>query len=326
MSNQQGSTAAANQFHTFAEAADRYLAVLPAMKLKDERNRRRQVVWWQRAIGHIPLAELTPSKISAARDRLESMPVPPKVGSKAGAAKRRQPATVVRYLAALSHVLTVAVEDWGWLSENPVRNVRKPRQPPGRVRFLSSDELPRLLEACDQSTSSCLALVVLIALATGMRRGEILGLRWTDVDLEHGVLRLEDTKNNERRQVPLLGRALDLLRVRAQPPHQPDDRVFPGEIAGRPCDITKAWNTAVARAVLSDFRFHDLRHTTASYLAMRGASLLEIGVVLGQKSTQMTKRYAHLHLDHTRSVLGRMVTDVLPSLPAAEDATPTAVN
>ena len=165
----------------------------------------------------------------------------------------------MRYLAALSHVLTLAVE-WDWLSANPVRNVRKPRQPQGRVRYLSSEELPRLLAACDLSTSSALATVVLIALATGMRRGEITGLRWSDVDLEQGVLRLHDTKNGERRQIPLLGRALDVLRQQTDHPHQPNGYVFPGEIAGRPCDITKAWTTAVTKAGLVDFHFHDVRH------------------------------------------------------------------
>ena len=123
-----------------------------------------------------------------------------------------------------------------------------------------------------------------------MRRGEILNLKWSDVDLDRGAILLQTTKNGERRFVPLVGIALDLLKSRHA--DQPTNSlVFPApHCPSKPIDIVRsAWETAVEKAGISNFRFHDLRHTAASYLAMSQASLLEIGTLLGHKTVQMTK-------------------------------------
>lgn len=312
------------QSPAMSEVFDRYLNLLPTLGLKDERNRRRHVHWWRQEFNGLRLGELAPARIALARDKLLTTPIP---------ARRRQamprtlaPATVVRHLAALSHVLSVATDDWGWLESNPMRKVRKPRQPRGRVRYLSDPERTQLLQACRESTSEALLPVVILALATGMRKGEILSLRWWQVDLERGLVTLEHTKNGERRQLPLVGPALAAIVDLAGEHPQPPDLVFPGEVRGRPRDITKAWTTAVKKAGLADFRFHDLRHTTASYLAMRGASLLQIGEVLGHKSPQMTRRYAHLSIEHTREVLAGMVDATLPAETLLPARAPDAAN
>jgi integrase len=293
---------------TVGEAIDRYLELLPNVKLNDERNRRRQLAWWRAELGKLTLAQCTAARIATCRDKLLATPI----CRPGGTNKSRQPATVVRYLAALSHVLTVATDDWGWLPDNPVRKVRKPRQPRGRLRFLSDNEREALLAACRLSTSPALYPAVVLALTTGMRRGEILGLRWSDVNLADASLRLDTTKNGERRIVPLVGHALEVIRALRATAPQDAEFVFAGVKSGRPRDIATPWSTAVRRAGLVDFRFHDLRHTTASYLAMRGASLLEVGAVLGHKSAQMTKRYAHLSADHTRRVLSGMAEEMMP--------------
>ena len=122
---------------------------------------------------------------------------------------------------------------------------------------------------------------------------------WTGaaIDLATGTLRLDETKNGERRLVPVTGLALDLLRGLTN--RGAGDPVFPG-------DFRTAWGVACRRAGLVDFRFHDLRHTAASYLAMSGASLAEIAEVLGHKSLAMTKRYTHLSTDHTRKVVSKL--------------------
>ena len=294
--------------HTVVEVLDRYLDMLPSFQLKDQRNRKRHVEWWKKEFGALPLSELTPARIAAARDRLALLPVK----SGAGATRPRQPATTVRYLASLSHVLSIAVDDWAWLPENPVRKVRKPKQPRGRLRFLDDDERVRLLNACRESTSTTLYPSVVLALATGMRRGEIFSLRWHQVDLELGTITLHDTKNGERRSVYLSGYPLKVLRTWASSAPQPSAHVFPGSRAGAGRDITKPWDTALKRAGIEGFRFHDLRHTTASTLAMGGKSMVEIGEVLGHKSPQMTKRYAHLSGSHTRNVLAGMVSQFWP--------------
>ena len=186
------------------------------------------------------------------------------------------------------------------MQENPVLKISKPKISNERTRFLSDEERMRLIRACQESESKGLYPVVILALSTGMRRGEILNLKWSDVDLDRGAILLQTTKNGERRFFPLVGIALDLLRSRHS--NQPSNSlVFPAPYSSsKPIDIRSAWETALEKAGISNFRFHDLRHTAASYLAMNQASLLEIGTLLGHKTVQMTKRYAHLSNMHIR--------------------------
>ena len=216
------------------------------------------------------------------------------------------PASVNRYLAALSHVLTVGVREFKWLPDSQMRDVSKLKEPKGRVRFLSDEERARLLESCRESESRHLFIVVVLALSTGMRKSEILNLRWEDVDLDRPAIVLHDTKNQERRAIPLAGKAYNLILGLKGLRSNRSNYLFPSSDPDRPIDIRKSWQTALKRAVIEDFRFHDLRHTTASYLAMNGASLPEIAAVLGHKTYEMVKRYAHLSDQHTAEVLERM--------------------
>jgi integrase len=243
--------------HTCSETIDRYIEQLPALRLKDHANRLRQARWWHRELGDTLLSRLTPARIVLGRDRLQTRPIIAKHLRPDAPARFRQAATVVRYLATLSHILTVGAEDWGWLEANPVRRVRKPKQPRGRVRYLSDEERETLLVACHASRSKALYPIVVIALATGMRKGEILSLRWAQVDLNRGLITLEDTKNGERRQIPLVGHALETLVDWSQVPHDAHDHVFRGKAFGAHTDIHRAWKMAITKAKISDFRFHD---------------------------------------------------------------------
>jgi len=221
--------------HSVADAIDRYLALLPSLMLKDERNRRRQADWWRGRLGAVMLSELTPAGLATVRDELLVGDCGTALDAKI---ERRGPATVVRYLAALSAILTLAADDWGWLPDNPMKRVRKPKQPEGRVRYLSADELTALLGAVRQSTSQCLHDVVVLALAKGMRRREMLSLRWRHVDLERQLITLTETKNGKPRQLPLVGAALEAILGRAGIEHVVDDFVFPGGRDGACIDIT----------------------------------------------------------------------------------------
>lgn len=295
--------------HTLAEVIDRYCRDVLPRKPKAARTQGQQLAWWRKRLGHLLLSDVTSSVVAGARDDLA------RESSSAG--RTRSPATVVRYLAALSHVFAVAQADFGWVSENPLRLVKKPREPRGRVRFLSDEERERLLAACEASESKALCAIVVLALSSGMRRGEILGLRWEDVDLRRRVLVLHDTKNGERRRVPLVGRAADEL-IRLNALRESTERlVFPGRAFGKPLDIKRAWETALRRAEIEDFRFHDLRHCAASYLAMSGATLAEIAEVLGHKTLAMVKRYSHLTEAHTRGVVERMNSRIFDEQKAA---------
>lgn len=279
---------------TLAELIDRYLEqVLPVKRRRaDAKERTRALNDWKAELGAYLLAEVTPARIIEVRDQLR--------------AKGAAPATVNRRLAALSHAFTVAVREWQWLDANPVGNVSRLPEPPGRTRFLSDEERPRLLKACQASQQRALYPIVVLALATGMRRGEILGLTWEDVDTARRTIHLKRTKNGDRRLVPLTGHALAVMQEYAKVRRLDSPRVFPGTNPDKPLDFWDAWAFALKRAKITNFRFHDLRHSAASYLAMSGCTPVEIAAVLGHRTLEMVKRYAHVADAHTAAVVERM--------------------
>ena len=283
---------------TLGEMIDRYIADILPNKPKNQKNRSLHLNWWKSELGKYTLADITPPIIGEYRDKLA------KVTTNRGAL--RSPSTVVRYLAALSHAFTVAVNEWQWLDNSPMRKVTKPKEPRGRVRFLSDEERMRLLTACKESDSPYLYITVVLALSTGGRRMEILGLHWQDIDLTRGIITLHETKNGERRALALTGHALELMKAHAKIRHVNCDLVFPGKNRKAPVDVRTPWENALKRAEITDFKWHDLRHSCASYLAMNGASLAEIAEILGHKTLQMVKRYAHLSDAHVSKVVANM--------------------
>ena len=258
---------------TFDEAISRYLETILPQKPRCANSQSVQLNWWRQNLGNRVLADITPVLVAECRDKLaKGMTV---------RNHQRASSTVNRYLAVLSHLFTVAVNEWGWAEDNPLRKVTKRKEPRGRVRFLSDSERERLLAAAKKSLSSNLYLIIVLCLSTGARKMEILGLQWKDVDLERGIITLHETKNGERRVLPVTGHALELLKKHAInrsgavlvfPSHSP--------IGKRPIDVRTPFKTALKKAEITDFRFHDLRHSAASYLAMNGASLAEIAEVL----------------------------------------------
>lgn len=283
--------------HTIGDMIDRYIRDVLPSKPKNARNIVIQLNWWKAQIGYCTLSDVTSGLVVEQRDKLaRGITIQ---------GKQRSPATVVRYLAALSHVFTTAVNEWGWIEDSPMRKVSKPREARGRVRFLDEEERMRLLDACKASSNPYLYVVVILALSTGMRRGEILSLTWRDVDLDRGRIVLQQTKNGDRRLVPLTGVALELLK-QLSGEQEKDDLLFPGQSSSKPMDLRFSWEQAVKVAGIHNFRLHDCRHSCASYLAMSGASLAEIAEVLGHRTLQMVKRYAHLSEAHTQSVVANM--------------------
>jgi integrase len=145
-----------------------------------------------------------------------------------------------------------------------------------------------------------------LALSTGARKNELVSLTLSQLDLQRGVIYLNETKNGERRTLHITGYALNLLKRHIQKRRTNTDLLFPKRDGRKPIRIREAWDNAVKRAGIEDFTFHDLRHCAASYLAMNGASLAEIAEILGHKSLEMAKRYTHLSEHHTSTVLERM--------------------
>lgn len=288
--------------HTVAELVDDYISkVLPAKK--DQRNPTRQLEWWKAKLGHRRLADVTPALLIEARDALAKEIPEPHNKRKT---KKRSSTSVVRYMAALSHAFTIAVKEWQWLEYNPFTRVSRPREPRGRVRFLSDDERTALLQACQAGGHPLLYIAVVLSLSTGARKGELMGLQWKDVDLKAGRITLLDTKNGETRPLPLVGRAFELMQELQRKREERVPWVFPGRGGHKPIDLQVPWQAALKKAMIEDFRWHDLRHSAASYLAMNGATVSEIAEVLGHKQLEMVKRYAHLSPQHVAGVVERM--------------------
>jgi len=274
--------------HTLAELLDRYeKSALP--KLKSAETVKARLDWWRNIHGKNLLSDLTPDVIAKARDKLKDTP-------KQRGGGTRSAADVNRTLAALSSACSFAVKELGWLERNPMERVTKGSENKGRVRFLSDDELPAFLKACRESENQHLYLAVVLALTTGGRQSEVMGLRWPQIDLKRRTAMLGDTKNGDARALPLSGEAVALLQERAKVRSLEDDRLFPAKSGSKSpyIDLRAAFASALETAKITDFHWHDLRHTAASYLAMAGTSPLEIAKVLGHRTMAMVARYSHL--------------------------------
>jgi integrase len=174
-----------------------------------------------------------------------------------------------------------------------------------KVRYLSNNERNSLFDACKNSTWDRLYLLVLMAVITGARRSELLGLKWSDLDFDINIAYIGNSKNGQPRALPLTKEVINELSKYIQVSHS---LIFCSSVdVNKSFCFTKSWNRALKQANIQDFRFHDLRHTTASYLAQSGASLLEIAEVLGHKQIQVTKRYAHLCISHKTKLINRVL-------------------
>lgn len=284
--------------HTFNELAEEFMAHAIDPDRLD---------YWRGAFGNELLNAITPSRISKERDKLlledtARFVTPPTGDPILDAARpraKRSGATVNRYLAALSVCLAYGIKELQWLEKNPCEVIKKPKESKGRVRFLSDEERVRLLAEC--RLHSDLYLAVLLALTTGARQGEVMSLRWGQIDLKRQIITLAKTKNGETRSLALVGEAHVKLVERSKVRSLSDDRIFPPTALAKKAeylDLRQPWESALKRAKISDFRWHDLRHTAASYLVMNGVSLVEVAKVLGHRTLQMVMRYSHLADGH----------------------------
>ena len=293
---------------TLADAIDRYHKEILAHKKSNTVNQEHYLKYWKQHLGAYTLFDVSAALVVEFRNKIVGLEN--KYGRKIGAT------TANRYVQALGHVFTIAMNEWEWVDVNPIRKISKYKESRGRVRFLSDEERNKLLQACKESENSQLHRIVVLALSTGARKMEVIGLKWKDIDFDRKVIVLHETKNGERRVLPLQGYALSIIQEHSKVRALGCEYVFPsqkitrdksaGKAIYQPIDIRTAWENALAKAGIEDFRFHDLRHSAASYLAMNGASLAEIAEVLGHKTLQMVKRYAHLSEAHTSSVVASM--------------------
>jgi len=269
---------------TFGELIARYLReVTPLMRGASADTIRLKAIM-RRPIAKENMATLTSAKIAKYRDaRLQEI----------------KPSTVIRELAYFSAIINHARREWGLNIPNPVLGVRKPAQPQGRNRILTFEEERLLLDACKPLANRNIYTrpFVILALETCMRRGELLNLRWDNINYQAKTAYLALTKNGQSRTVPLSTRAIETLQAL---PRSIDGRVLPVNFAALETNFKRARE----RAGLTDLRIHDLRHTAATRLSERLPNLLELSAVTGHKSLAMLKRYYHPNAEQLAMKIG----------------------
>ncbi|MBM4141778.1 MAG: site-specific integrase [Nitrospira sp.] len=208
--------------------------------------------------------------------------------------KSVKPATVYQELALLRRMFNVAIREWEWCKDNPVSRLSfSVGNRNARDRWLTLEEEKTLL---DNATNPVwLRNLITVALHTGMRRGEILDLRWQNVDLLKRAIRVVKSKNGEKRTIPMSNTLFNLFK--SMNIRDISGRVFP--ISGS--SLRQAFDTVVAKVGLADFRFHYLRHTFATRLVQNGVDLYKVKELLGHKTITMTMRYAHHYTESLRS-------------------------
>jgi integrase len=279
----------------FSRLADEYMQWWSG---KDH-DRARLVTWWGQRLGEVLLSDITPELI---RELLKSK-------------NTLAPATYNKHLAVLSSVLDFATrkqEDDSVIEQyidiNPCKKVRSLSVSNKIVRYLSDAEKSRLIRSA-QALGGKFYLKVLMALTTGMRKGELDQLRWCDIDFEKGLALLSDTKNGTPRHSPIPTVAMtELVKYR----EIGNGLIFPSSTdSSKPFDYRKQWANCLTAANIKNFRWHDLRHDTASTLARDGRTLKEIAEILGHKSLLSTDRYAHLCTEHKSQLLNDTMNKII---------------
>ena len=264
---------------TINDIIDDYLRQQELTFIRDYKREKSRLLLLKQQLGAYSLNQLTPSKIALFRDLRLSQGL--------------SPATVVKDLNTLSKVIKLGQVGWGvYLANNPILSVQKPKVVGHRVRRLSQQEEDILL---NQSSFQMRAIVI-FAIETGMRLGEILALTWNDI--QHDIAVLKETKNNEIRYVPFTKKVIQLLKT--LPKNIEDNRVFYfwQTVSG----FQSSWQRFKRRAGLVDLRFHDLRHEAISRLFEKGLNHMEIASISGHKSMQILKRYNHYQFKYLKQL------------------------
>ncbi len=264
-----------------------------------------QLDWWAKQFGYLELKNLTPKIISNSIFELKER--------KNRYGKNISNSTVNRYKSALSAALTYANEGIFWMTRNPARMIKQLKENKGRERYLSKMEFLKLVRAISEIEGTKLLPLFLLAIATGMRKSEMLRIRWRHIDLVKGTIFVPTSKNGEARTLPIDGLALTHL-LKLNDLRQPkSELVFHGENPTTPMNFEKAWREARRKAGIKDFRWHDNRHTAAAFFRKSGASIADIADILGHKTLTVSWRYSKIKVEEQRPQVKAMNDKFLPS-------------
>lgn len=262
--------------------------------------------WWTDKIGDLTLQEVDTSVLNTCKQML--LNEPPDKPYKEHETKSNS--TVRKYIFAFSACLTYAEKELELIDRNPVAKISKPKKAKGIVRFLSDTERPELIAACSKH-STRLHLFVIVAMFSGGRYNEVRTLRVENVDFDNNLVHFIDTKNNEDRGVPIHPTITEMIAKYLQENEITTGYIFIDKETKKLPYLKGAFESVIKDTNIKNFRFHDLRHTYASYLAQNGAELLEIAELMGHKSLQQVKIYAHLTRKHTSRLVQNMTEKML---------------
>lgn len=261
---------------------------------KAARDTKRHLEHFKNTLGKYALAYITPDLLIAERKKMLVRP---------GANKKlRNPATVNRYFASLGGAFRYASKNLRWLDQNPCAHLFKLKENPKKRRILTVDEEFKLLQACKQSKNRYLYCIVLIALTTGARKGEILALTWDCIDFDNSLAYIKNSKNGCPRKVGLVGSVLQELNTIRSVCDPQKSLVFASKTSFGKLDIKKPWQNVLETAGIKNFVFHGLRHHFCSKGGELGASGIQLRTQLGHSSSQMTDHYSHLDAEATRFI------------------------
>ena len=214
-------------------------------------------------------------------------------------AEKASPRTINYELTLMGHAFNIAIKEWEWIEDNPTKKVKKERVNNIKERWLSDEEEANLIK----TSPKWLKDIIIFAIHTGMRRSEILDLKWPQVNLEKGTLTIFEQKNRCVDTLPLNKTVIIMLKERKTAMKTPDDYVFPNKLNKRkePRVLSHAFEKATETASIKNFRFHDLRHTFATRLVQQGVGIYEVQKLGRWKNTSMVMRYAHHYPESLRS-------------------------
>lgn len=296
-----------------SEAIQKYIDTILLGKPKDAKNVTRHLKWWNEQIGQTLLSELFPPLIADCRDRLLNTPT--YKGTK------RSTTTVVKYLNSLSVVLETAVKEWMWISQNPVKQIKKPPIRKGRTLTYTPEEIRKILDCCDQIKSPYLSIILRIACGTGMRKAEIEKLRYKHLDFKNRLFLLDDTKNGEPRNVPMSDTIYEMLvqftkdqkegafkksqRWYYEVPVQADSLLFPSPTnPKKPISFRTSFEKVLKLAGIKQGSFHTFRHTVCSLLSAQKFTGINIAKLSGHSDDNVTNRvYTHLVPETAREMV-----------------------
>jgi integrase len=283
-----------------SDGIQKYISTVLSQRPKNARNVLQHLKWWENRIGNYQLSEVIPALCAECRDQLLK-----EVGPKG---KVRKSGTALRYIATMSAVFEYCMKDWMWISQNPLRAIKKPSPGRRKTRFFTLNEISKIYNLCASSNSIYMLPIFTIAIHTGMRRGEILSLRWENIDFPEREIHLPTSKNGEPRDIAMTN---DVYKALSELALSNDSRnfglVFPSpNDPQKPVDIKSTWERVLQKAGITDGSFHTIRHSTCSYLASLNISPTLIARIVGHKDSRTTDIYIDAVKSHRHEVMQQL--------------------